>query len=41
MPNLPNTDIEWDLLSFKEFFDNNDFRTDGLKIYPTLVIWGT
>lgn len=41
MPNLPNTDVERDLLSFKEFFSNSDFRTDGLKIYPTLVIWGT
>lgn len=41
MPNLPNTDVEWDLLSFKEFFSNSDFWTDGLKIYPTLVIRGT
>lgn len=41
MPNLPNTDVERDLLSFKEFFENSDFRTDGLKIYPTLVIRGT
>ncbi len=41
MPNLPNSDVEWDLLSFKEFFSHNDFWTDGLKIYPTLVIRGT
>ena len=27
--------------SFKEFFENPQFRTDGLKIYPTLVIRGT
>jgi elongator complex protein 3 len=41
MPDLPNMDIERDLQSFKEFFENPDFRTDGLKIYPTLVIRGT
>lgn len=27
--------------SFREFFENPDFRTDGLKLYPTLVIRGT
>ena len=41
MPNLPNMGVERDLFSFKEFFENSDFRTDGLKIYPTLVIRGT
>lgn len=41
MPNLPNMDVERDYESFKEFFNNADFRTDGLKIYPTLVIRGT
>lgn len=41
MPNLPNMDVERDYESFKEFFNNSDFRTDGLKIYPTLVIRGT
>lgn len=41
MPDLPNMDIERDLESFREFFENPDFRTDGLKIYPTLVIRGT
>ncbi len=41
MPNLPNNDVERDLLSIKEFFSNSNFRTDGLKIYPTLVIRGT
>jgi elongator complex protein 3 len=25
MPNLPNTDVERDLLSFKEFFSNSNF----------------
>eukprot|EP00744_Colponema_vietnamica_P005302 GILI01007777.1.p1 GENE.GILI01007777.1~~GILI01007777.1.p1 ORF type:complete len:551 (+),score=107.80 GILI01007777.1:45-1697(+) len=41
MPDLPNMGLERDLESFKEFFENPDFRTDGLKLYPTLVIRGT
>jgi len=41
MPDLPNMGYERDLESFKEFFENPNFRTDGLKIYPTLVIRGT
>lgn len=41
MPDLPNMGIERDLESAKEFFENPAFRTDGLKIYPTLVIRGT
>ncbi|OAG31077.1 elongator complex protein 3 [Nematocida displodere] len=41
MPNLPNVDMERDILQFYEFFSNPRFRTDGLKIYPTLVIRGT
>ena len=41
MPDLPNVGIERDLDQFREYFENPDFRTDGLKIYPTLVIRGT
>jgi len=41
MPDLPNMGVERDLESTKEFFENPDFRTDGLKLYPTLVIRGT
>ncbi len=41
MPNLPNVDLERDISQFVEFFENPDFRADGLKIYPTLVIRGT
>ena len=41
MPDLPNVDLERDLDQFREYFDHPAFRTDGLKIYPTLVIRGT
>ena len=41
MPNLPNVDLERDIAQFEEFFENPNFRADGLKIYPTLVIRGT
>lgn len=41
MPNLPNVDKKRDLAQFREYFDNPAFRSDGLKIYPTLVIRDT
>lgn len=41
MPDLPNVGMERDLNQFKEYFENPAFRTDGLKLYPTLVIRGT
>ena len=41
MPNLPNMGFERDFECFKELFENPEFRPDGLKIYPTLVIRGT
>ena len=41
MPDLPNCDFERDLEGFKEYFENPMFRSDGLKLYPTLVIRGT
>ncbi|KAG7135049.1 Elongator complex protein 3 like [Verticillium longisporum] len=41
MPDLPNCGMERDLDQFREYFENPAFRTDGLKIYPTLVIRGT
>ena len=33
MPDLPNMGIERDLESFREFFENPAFRTDGLKVH--------
>lgn len=41
MPNLPNVDMERDMQQFIEYFENPLFRSDGLKLYPTLVIRGT
>lgn len=41
MPDLPNVDFERDYWQFIEYFENPKFRTDGLKIYPTLVMRGT
>jgi len=41
MPNLPNVPKKRDVAQFIEFFENPSFRSDGLKIYPTLVIRGT
>ncbi|CAI7884311.1 unnamed protein product [Closterium sp. NIES-54] len=41
MPDLPNVGMERDMESFREFMHNPAFRTDGLKLYPTLVIRGT
>ena len=37
MPDLPNMGIERDLESFKEFFENPDFRPDGLKV-PKIIM---
>jgi len=41
MPDLPNVGLERDMRQLREFFENPEFRTDGLKLYPTLVIRGT
>ena len=38
---MPNVGWERDVESFLEFFENPAFRSDGLKVYPTLVIRGT
>ncbi|KAI9291810.1 Elp3 protein [Neoconidiobolus thromboides FSU 785] len=41
MPDLPNVGMERDIEQFREYFENPNFRSDGLKLYPTLVIRGT
>jgi elongator complex protein 3 len=41
MPGLPGSNTEHDLEMSRQLFDNDDFRPDGLKLYPTLVIAGT
>lgn len=41
MPDLPNMGYERDLEGFMEYFENPLFRSDGMKLYPTLVIRGT
>jgi elongator complex protein 3 len=41
MPNLPGSDYNKDLKTFKHLFDNPDYRPDMLKIYPCLVLKGT
>jgi len=41
MPGLPGSDREKDLASFRMIFEDERFRPDMLKIYPTLVVKGT
>jgi elongator complex protein 3 len=41
MPGLPGSNPEHDLELSQQLFDDEDFRPDGLKLYPTLVIAGT
>ena len=41
MPNLPSSSYERDLEAFEQIFEDERFRPDALKIYPTLVMPGT
>ncbi len=41
MPDLPGSDNKRDIESFKTIFDNQDFKPDMLKIYPTLTVKDT
>ena len=41
MPNLPGSDYDKDLETFRHLFNNPDYRPDMLKIYPCLVLKGT
>lgn len=38
MPGLPGSDYEKDMESFNRMFEDERFRPDMLKIYPTLVV---
>ncbi len=41
MPGLPGSSPEHDLELSRKLFDDDNFRPDGLKLYPTLVVAGT
>lgn len=41
MPGLPGVSREEDIWCYKELFDNQAYRPDMLKIYPTMVMPGT
>jgi elongator complex protein 3 len=41
MPGLPGADLDRDLESFRQLFEDPAYRPDFLKIYPTLVLPGT
>jgi len=41
MPGLPGSTPEHDLELSKKLFDDERFKPDGLKLYPTMVVEGT
>ncbi|MCK5408953.1 MAG: tRNA uridine(34) 5-carboxymethylaminomethyl modification radical SAM/GNAT enzyme Elp3 [Candidatus Heimdallarchaeota archaeon] len=41
MPGLPGSSYDRDIASFYRLFNDNRYRPDELKIYPTMVIPGT
>ena len=41
MPGLPGSSPELDFELSKKLFDDANFRPDGLKLYPTMVVEGT
>jgi elongator complex protein 3 len=41
MPGLPGSNTVHDLAMTQRLFSDPDFRPDGLKLYPTLVVAGT
>ena len=41
MPGLPGSTPEHDLELSKVMFENESFKPDGLKLYPTMVVEGT
>jgi elongator complex protein 3 len=41
MPGLPGSTPENDLSDLKRLFEDEDFRPDMMKVYPTLIVRGT
>jgi len=41
MPGLPGSTVDHDLELSQQLFSDQNFRPDGLKLYPTLVVAGT
>ncbi len=41
MPGLPGSSPELDMELTRRLFDDESFRPDGLKLYPTMVVEGT
>jgi elongator complex protein 3 len=41
MTGLPGSSPQKDLESFRRLFEDADFRPDGVKIYPTMILPGT
>ena len=41
MPGLPGSTPEHDLELSRQLFDDESFKPDGLKLYPTMVVEGT
>jgi len=41
MPGLPGSSYEHDLEMSRELFENDDFKPDGLKLYPTFILMNT
>lgn len=41
MLKLPGSNEKEDIATFRELFENENYRPDGLKIYPTLITEGT
>jgi elongator complex protein 3 len=41
MPGLPNVNFDMDFQAFQTIFENQDYKPDMIKIYPTLIVKGT
>jgi elongator complex protein 3 len=41
MPGLPGSNLQHDLQMSRALFSDENYRPDGIKLYPTLVIRGT